>query len=220
MLSQVEWTLLAGLTGDERRALLAEARRRRFAKGDIVFHEGDPADALHLVDRGRFAVRITTPLGDRATVGVVGRGGWFGELSIVSDAPRNATVAALEPGETLSLRRAQVDELRNRDAAVDRVLITALVDELRRTSARLVEALYVPAETRVLRRLSEMARIYADVEGRVVIRLTQDDIAQLAGATRPTVNKILRAAAADGIIGLRRGQIEVLDPDRLGKAAR
>jgi len=213
--------LLAGLTDGDRKALLAQARPRRFSKGEVVFHEGDPADSLHLVDKGRFAVRVTTPLGDKATLGVVGAGGWFGELSIVSDAPRNATVAALEPGETLSLRRQQVDEIRRRDRGVDQVLIGALVAELRQTSARLLEALYVPADTRVLRRLAEVAALYASSDGTspTVVPLTQDEIAQLAGTTRPTVNRVLRVAAADGIVALRRGRIELLDRERLQRAA-
>jgi CRP-like cAMP-binding protein len=215
----VEWDLLAGLGEDDRRELLGQARRRRFAKGDIVFHEGDPAHALHLVATGRFAVRVTTPLGATATLSVVGPGGWFGELAVVSDAPRNATVAAREPGETLALLRAQVDDIRRRDSTVDRVLIGALVDELRRTSARLLEALYLPADTRVLRRLADVASLYASGETATVVPLTQDDIAQLAGTTRPTVNRVLRAAAADGIVASRRGHIEILDRDRLVDAA-
>ena len=93
----MEWDLWAGLREAERQELLGRARRRRYNKGDIVFHEGDPAHALHLVAAGRFAVRVTTPLGDTATLSVVGPGGWFGELAIVADAPRNATVAALDP---------------------------------------------------------------------------------------------------------------------------
>jgi CRP-like cAMP-binding protein len=184
-----------------------------------VFHEGDPADALHLVAAGRFAVRVTTPLGETATLSVVGPGGWFGELAIVSDAPRNATVAALDPGETLALRRAHVDDIRRRDPSVDRVLIGALVEELRRTSAQLTEALYLPADRRVLRRLCDMANVYATANGATVIPLTQDDIAQLAGTTRPTVNRVLRAAAAEGIVELRRGHIEIRDHDRLIDAA-
>ena len=215
----MEWKLLAGLHADDVDALLQQTRRRRFVRGDVVFHEGDPADALHLVVAGRFAVRVTTPLGETATLSVVGPGGWFGELAIVSDAPRNATVAALDPSETLALRRAQVDDIRRRDPSVDRVLIGALVDELRRTSAQLTEALYLPADRRVLRRLSDMANVYASANGATVIPLTQDDIAQLAGTTRPTVNRVLRAAAADGVIELRRGHIEIRDHSRLIDAA-
>jgi len=215
----VEWTLLAGLRADDRDELLANTRRQRFAKGDVAFREGDTATSLHLVAAGRFAVRVTTPLGEIATLSVVGPGDWFGELAMVSDAPRNATVAALEPGETLALQRAWVDDIRRRDPTVDRVLLGAAVDELRRTSARLLEALYLPVELRVLRRLCDMESLYADGHGTTVIPLTQDDIAQLAGTTRPSVNKVLRAAAADGIIALRRGRIEIQDRERLIAAA-
>ncbi|MEY2461181.1 MAG: hypothetical protein QOG30_3011 [Acidimicrobiaceae bacterium] len=216
----MEWKLLAGLRVEDRHTIVAQTRRRRFAKGEVVFHEGDPANTLHLVDGGKFAVRITTPLGDSAMLRVVGPGGWFGELAIVSDAPRNATVAALEPGETLSLRREQVDDLRRRDPTVDRALISALVEELRRTSMRLLEALYLPADIRVLRRLSDVSELYARADGTAVVPLTQDDIAQLAGTSRPTVNKVLRAAAVDGIVALRRGHIEILDRNRLTEAER
>jgi CRP-like cAMP-binding protein len=216
----MEWKLLAGLRVEDRHTIVAQTRRRRFAKGEVVFHEGDPANTLHLVDEGKFAVRITTPLGDSAMLRVVGPGGWFGELAIVSDAPRNATVAALEPGETLSLRREQVDELRRQDPTVDRALISALVEELRRTSMRLLEALYLPADIRVLRRLSDVSELYARADGTAVVPLTQDDIAQLAGTSRPTVNEVLRAAAVDGIVALRRGHIEILDRNRLTKAER
>lgn len=211
--------MLAGLEANDRDELLGYTRQRRFAKGDVVFHEGDPADSLHLVASGRFAVRVTTPLGDRATLSVVGPGDWFGELAIVSDVPRNATVAALEPAQTLALNRTRVDEIRGRDPSVDHVLLSAVVDELRRTSSRLLEALYLPVETRVMRRVCDMERVYRDGSGATVIPLTQDDIAQLAGATRPTVNRVLRAAAADGIIALRRGRIEIRDHDRLLTAA-
>lgn len=216
----MEWKLLAGLRTADSHALLQRASRRRYARGDVVFHEGDPAHTLHLVVAGRFAVRVTTPLGDTAMLSVVGPGGWFGDLAIVSDAPRNATVAALDSGETLALHRAQVDDIRRRDPSVDRVLIGALVEELRRTSAQLIEALYLPADTRVLRRLADMANVYATAPDETVIPLTQDDIAQLAGTTRPTANKVLRAAADDGIVVLRRGRIEVRDRDRLIDAAR
>lgn len=211
--------MLAGLDVGDRDALLSRARRRRYGKGEVVFHEGDPAHGLHLVAAGRFAIRVTTPLGNTATLRVAGPGDWFGELAIVSDAPRNATVGALEPAETLSLGRDQVDDIRRRDATVDRVLIEALVGELRRMSVRLLEALYLPADTRVLRRLSDVAQLYACTNGTTVVPLTQDDIAQLAGTTRPTVNKVLRKAAAGGVIALRRGHIEILDRTRLADAA-
>ena len=76
------------VSDEQARAFLALARRRRFKRGEVVFHEGDPGDTLRLVDRGHLAVRVTTPLGDTATLRVLGPGDYFGELAVVSPAPR------------------------------------------------------------------------------------------------------------------------------------
>src|SRR4051794_39845070 len=76
----VDWPLLRSLSDDERRRVLSTARRRRFARREVLFHEEDRGDTLHLIDKGRVAVRITTPLGDAAIVGVLGRGDVVGEM--------------------------------------------------------------------------------------------------------------------------------------------
>ena len=93
----MDWALLTELPEAERRSLLSRSRRRRFAKGEVVFHEGDPADSLHLIDKGRAAVRLTTTQGDVHILRVIPSGGWFGELALVAAASRSATVVALEP---------------------------------------------------------------------------------------------------------------------------
>ena len=218
----MEWKLLDPLSGEERRSLLARARRRRFAKGEVLFHEGDPGDALHLIDKGHVAMRVTTPLGDVATLLVAGAGDFFGELALVSDnATRNTTVVALDPVETLTLHRDQFAELRRDHPAVDRILVVALAEEVRRLSGRLSEALFVPVDKRVYRRLADLVAIYARAGGGIVtIPLTQDDLASMAGTTRPTANKIVKAAEAAGILRIGRGRIEVTDTNGLGKRAR
>ena len=82
------------------------------------------------------------------------------------------------------------------------------------------EALFVPAETRVLRRLVELGASYRSGEGSVVIPLTQDDVASLAGTSRPTANRVLKAAEDDGVLSVRRSRIEVLDPEALERRSR
>jgi CRP-like cAMP-binding protein len=217
----MDWQLLDVLSQEERRSVLAVARRRKFGRNDIIFHEGDPGDTLHLIDKGRVAIRVTTPLGDVATLLVVGPGHYFGEMAIVSPAPRNATAVALEPVETLSIHRDQLEELRERHRAVDKVMMEALITEVRRLSHQLLEALYVPVDKRVLRRLLDLVDIYDGAGiGRVTIPLTQEDLAQLAGTTRPTANKVLRSAEEAGALEIGRGRIDVIDPDALRRKAR
>src|ERR1700730_4646712 len=138
----MEWPLLAVLAEEDRRELLSRSRRRRFAKGEVIFHEGDPGETLHLVVDGRVAVRLTTPLGDTTTLLIIGAGGWFGELALLCPAPRNATIVALEPVETLVLHRDQVSEVRERVPAFEHVVAKALVAEVRRLSIALLEALF------------------------------------------------------------------------------
>src|SRR6478752_7958268 len=100
----MRFRLLAGVPEAEAQRLLAVARRRSFARGEIVFHRDDPADCLHLIAKGRFAVRVMTPSGDTATVAVRGVGDNFGETALLaSERRRSATVSALEPAETVVL---------------------------------------------------------------------------------------------------------------------
>jgi CRP/FNR family transcriptional regulator, cyclic AMP receptor protein len=212
--------MLEVLGDADRRGVLAAARRRRFKRNEVVFHDGDPGDTLHLIVQGHFAVRITTPLGDVATLRVLGPGEHFGELAVLDPAPRSGSVVSLDAGETMALHRDVVTELRARIPEIDTALTGALIDEVRRLAGALVDALYVPAEQRVWRRLRELVDIYGAADVPVVIPVTQDDLAQLAGTTRPTANRVLRAAEENGVVGLARGRIEIHDLAALRRLAR
>jgi CRP-like cAMP-binding protein len=206
----VPFRLLAGVPPDDVRALLAISRRRSFAKGEVVFHRDDPGDSLHLVVKGSFAVRIMAPLGDIVTVAVRGQGDSFGEMALADpDSRRSATVSALEPSATMAVYYGEFDRLRKQHPQIDKVLTAFLVGEIRRQNALLLDALYVPAERRVLRRLAELAEMYADGDG--VIALTQEELGQIAGTTRSTVNRVLREQEARGTIALKRGQVRIVD---------
>ena len=210
--------LLEMLDDDEQRAVLAAARRRRFKRNEVVFHDGDPGDTLHLVVQGHFAIRITTPLGDQAMVRVFGPADYFGELAMLSPGPRHGSAVSLDGGETLSVHRDDFDELRAKKPKINELLTVALVAEVRRLSAALIEALYVPVERRVWLRLIDLVELFGG-DPPVVIPLTQDDIAQLAGTTRPTANRVLRAGEQQGVLELARGRLEVHDRTALRRLA-
>jgi CRP-like cAMP-binding protein len=217
----MEWRLLEGVPGEEVRQLLSVARRRRFRKGQIVFHRGDPADSLHLISKGRFKVQVMTPLADEATIAIRGPGDSFGEIAIVdSGAKRSATVEALEEAETFCVLDTDFRRLRRDHPDIDQLLIEFLASEVRMLNERLLEALYVPVERRVLRRLADLARLYGTDAPDVVIPLTQDELAGLAGTTRPTVNQVLRGLETAGLVELGRGKTVVVDPEALAAKAR
>lgn len=213
----VDWPLLAELPYDERHRFLANCRRQRFAKGDVVFHAGDPAESLHLVAKGRLGVWSYSEFGDATLLRLIGPSGFVGEMSLLgAGEQRSATVRALDAVETLSVRRDDFDRLRLEQPSVDRVLLAALSSELRRISDLLTEMLFVPAETRVLRRLLSVAGIWGDGEP---LTITQQELAGLAGTTRATANRALRQAAGEGLIDLRRGSVQLLDAEGLSRRA-
>jgi CRP-like cAMP-binding protein len=218
----MDWALLGGLSNADTRVVLASAHRRRFARAEVVFHEADPADTVHLVVEGRFAARRSTPAGDTVTFSILGPGDTFGELALLGSQPRRtSTVVALEPAVTLSLGFGEVERLRVAHPTVERQLVTMLAQRVSRLSDHLLEALHVPADERIIRRLLEICDRYAVVDsGRaLVIPLTQDAVGDLAGASRPTTNRVLRRLAADGVVALHRGSIEILDREALARRA-
>ena len=217
----MEWRLLEGVPAEEVERLLSVARRRSFRRGEVVFHRDDPGDSLHLIVKGRFAIRVMTPLGEQATLAVRGPGDSFGEMALVTPARRrSATVEALEESETFCIYEGEFERLRRAYPGVSDVVASFLVHEIWALEERLLEALYLPVERRVLRRLSELARVYAgDEDNPVEIPLTQEEIAGLAGSTRATVNAVLRDAQARGLVQLARGKTRILDPEELARRA-
>jgi CRP/FNR family cyclic AMP-dependent transcriptional regulator len=187
-------------------------RRRKFSRGEVVFHEGDPGDSLHRVTTGRFAARVTTPLGDVATFAVHGPGEVFGLLAVVHpDARRTATVVALQASETFAIPRSAYVRLKAAYPGVATAVELSLVEMLTASSNRLVEALYTPVHLRVRARLRDLARIYGNDDGRPVeIPLSQEDLAGLAGTTRETVNRVLQDEQERGAVTLARRRITVM----------
>ncbi len=214
--AEVPWDLLQGLQPADLQRVLAGARRRRFGRGEVLFHEGDPGATLHLVDKGRVAVRVTTPLGEVAMVDLLVAGDVVGELALLSsEGRRGATAVALEATETLAIDAEAFSALRARDPTVTDFLVQLLTARIHHLTERLLEALYVPADVRLLRRLLELSATYGNV-----IPLTQEDLAGLAGTTRATVNRVLRREEKGGTLTLRRGRVALVDQESLARRAR
>jgi CRP/FNR family cyclic AMP-dependent transcriptional regulator len=215
--------LLTVLREDERRHVLAATTRRRFSKGEVLFHEGDPGDSLHVVAKGHVAIRVGTAMGDVAMLTVLGPHDAFGEQALLTnESRRTASAVAMDPVETRVLRRDEFAALIRDHPEVAAALIGLLAEQVRRLSDRLTEALFVPAETRVVRRVVDLAVAFSDDSSAEGIRIpvTQDDIAAMAGTTRPTANRALKACAATGALTIGRGRLEILDLAALEDRAR
>lgn len=216
----MDWPILHELSEGDRTRVLAATTRRTFARDEVLVHQGDPGGAFHLLAQGRVAIRVATPSGDVVTLSVLGPGDFFGEQALLGPRhERTASVLALERVETLSMDLARFDRLRRDNPSVEHFLVQVLAAQVRRLTAHLVEALYVPAEKRTLRRLLELSHHYRDGERPPVIPVTQEDLATMAGTTRPTVNRVLRQMEKEAALRLARGRIEILDLAALRRRA-
>jgi CRP-like cAMP-binding protein len=203
-----EWPVLSSLSPADRERVINACRRRHFARGETLFHHGDPADGLHLLDRGRVAVRVLTPQGDQVILTVLGPGKVFGELALVDPkSRRTATITALEACETIVLHRAKFESLRTAYPQIDRFLVASLAAQVAWLSEHLLEMLFVPSQLRVIGRLLVLAEEFGDAP----ITMTQEELGLMSGTTRPTVNEVLRDLDRRGAVRLGRGRIEVLD---------
>jgi len=204
----MEFEILAGLDEADRRAVLATCSRHRYRRGEVVFHEHDIGDTFHHIASGRVTVRVSSARGDVATMAVLGRGDGFGEQALLEPGQRRmASVVALEATETLVLSKAQFEDLRARQPTVDDLLIQHLARQVRRLTELHLDALFVPAEKRVLKRLAELDELYSGGE----ITVTQEDLALMAGTTRPTANRAIQGAVDAGEVSSTRGRVHVLD---------
>jgi CRP-like cAMP-binding protein len=164
---------------------------------------------------------MVTSLGDSVLFDVLGPGQSFGELALLLPGERrSATVTALERGETRSLLRDDFVRLQRGHPGVKDVLLRLLADQLRRVSDRLSEAHYVDADTRVRRRLVELATVYSSGREPAVVPLTQEDLAAMAGTSRATVNRVLRDEVKRGSIELARGRVTLVDVEALRRRCR
>jgi CRP-like cAMP-binding protein len=192
--------------------VLARAGRpRHFRAGEVVFHQGDPCDCLFVLRTGRVAVRAVTPEGEELTVGLLAGPDAFGEVGLIrSDHHHTATVVALTAVDAVSVPATRFHALRVEHPELTEWLLRTLTARLERTMALLADALYLDADRRVVRRLLDCRRSFG-VTGDEPLPLTQDDVAAMAGVTRPTANRALRRLEASGLVRLGRRHIEVLD---------
>lgn len=212
----VPYGFFATLPEHVRAAVLGVARRRRYEAGSLLLRQGDDALSLLVIESGRVAVRFGTPTGESVILAVIGAGEVVGELGLVDPGhERTASVVAVDDVVAWALRHDAVARVRRQHAGVDDFLLTVMARQVRRLTRMVAEALYVPAEQRVARRLSEAAEAFAEpgaaADAVVTVPLTQEELAQLAGTTRPTANQALKNLERRHLLRVARGRVELLD---------
>lgn len=215
--------LFAALDGDDADRLMQSMAPRRLARGDVVFREGDPGDSLYVITAGKVKLARTSSDGRENLLSVLGPGEMFGELSLFDPGPRMTTAYVVSDTEFVSLGN---DALRDFLAAHPEVamqMLAGLAHRLRRTNEGLSDLVFTDVPGRVAKALLDLSdRFGRRTENGTLVahELTQEELAQLVGASRETVNKALADFAHRGWITLGAKSVTLLDPDRLRRRAR
>jgi CRP-like cAMP-binding protein len=219
-LRDVDVPLLASIPEPERTHVLEACETCQFERGEILFRQGDPGDALYVIETGRLAARVTTETGDSVTLDVLGPGRVVGELSLVRPGSmRTATVVAMERSTTRKLAPEIFRDVVAQHPQVATAAAAVLADVVERLTGQLIEALSVNVDRRVARRIWSLAAMHGGPVAGTSIPMTQQDLADLAGAARPTVNQTLKKLEAQGAVSLYRGGLRIVDPEALRRRA-
>jgi CRP-like cAMP-binding protein len=221
LLAQVP--LFASLTGDEAETLASGLTRVRIDRGECIFSEGDPGNQLYVIRQGKVKISLSGPEGRENMLAVLGPGEMFGELSLFDPSPRTANATAITDTEVLCLPHDALRGWLTSSPTVAPQLLQALAQRLRRTNEQLADLVFSDVPGRVAKTLLTLADRFGtpDPNGvRVTHDLTQEEMAQLVGSSRESVNKALADFSSRGWIRLEgRTTILLLEPDRLGRRA-
>ena len=205
---------------DELRSQMVEVR---LARGQALFSEGDPGDRLYVVLDGKMKLGRTAADGRENLLAVMGPGEMFGELSLFDPGPRTATATAVAETQLVSMGHDQLKDFLATRPDVASTLLAALARRLRRTNEVLADLVFTDVPGRVAKALLDLAaRFGRPVDEGVLVAhdLTQEELAQLVGASRETVNTALADFASRGWLRLEARAVLLLDVERLRRRAR
>ncbi len=214
--------LFHGIDEDELTRIAHTMNRRRFRRDEVIFHEGDPGDSLHVVVEGRVKITRESAEGEEAIVAVLSPGDSFGEIVLLDGAPRSATATAMDATETMTMPRSMFVELVEGGSPFRAQLLTGLAQRVRRLTNQLAEVHFLDLAGRLalqLTRLAEESAPGSTTDVPLGSNLTQSDLAAMVGGTRQRVNQIIGDFSDEGLVSHEGGHIVIRDVERLRERA-
>ncbi|MEI6041230.1 MAG: Crp/Fnr family transcriptional regulator [Actinomycetes bacterium] len=212
--------LFSALDDESAATLRASMTMVKVPKGNTLFKEGDAGDRLFVVVEGKLKLGTSSIDGRENLLSILGPGEMFGELSLFDPGPRTATATAVTDARVLALAHDQVIGLVTQHPQVSLELLARLAQRLRRTNEVLADLVFSDVPGRVAKALMDLGSrfgVQKDDGLHVNHDLTQEELAQLVGASRETVNKALADFAARSWVRLEPRAVVVLDYERLSK---
>lgn len=215
--------LFESLDQETTRALRAAMVEVRMRRGEVLFNEGEPGDRVYVIAEGKIKLGHSASDGRETIIAILGPGEMLGELALFDPGPRTATATAIAPTRLLELRHDDLTTFLRGRPELSAQLLQSLARRLRRTNAALADLVFSDVPGRVAKALLDLAHRFgtpADDGIRVAHDLTQEELAQLVGASRETVNKALAEFGNRGWIRLEGRAVLILEPARLERRAR
>ncbi|HEX6403399.1 MAG TPA: Crp/Fnr family transcriptional regulator [Pseudonocardiaceae bacterium] len=194
-----------------------------FPRAHVIFAEGELGDRLYIVLSGKVKIGRRSPDGRENLLAVFGPSDMFGELSIFDPGPRTSTATTVTEVRAVTMDRTALREWIAKRPEIAEQLLRVIARRLRRTNNMLADLIFTDVPGRVAKALLQLAHDFGTQEGgmlRVTHDLTQEEIAQLVGASRETVNKALADFAHRGWLRLEGKSVLILEPQRLARRAR
>jgi CRP/FNR family transcriptional regulator, cyclic AMP receptor protein len=192
-------------------------------RGQVIFHEGEPGDSLYIVLAGKVKLGRRSVDGRENLVALMGPSDQFGELSLFDPGPRTTTAIAVTDSRLARMSKEALRQWITERPEIAERLLRVLARRLRRTNNMLADLIFTDVPGRVAKQLLQLASRFGSMEGgqlRVTHDLTQEELAQLVGASRETVNKALADFATRGWLRLEGKGVVILERDRLARRAR
>ncbi|RYE80898.1 MAG: Crp/Fnr family transcriptional regulator [Myxococcales bacterium] len=215
--------LFSALDDEAAEALRSSMSETRIRRGEALFREGDSGDKLYIVIDGKVKLGRSSSDGRENLLAILGPGQMFGELTLFDPGPRSATVTGVTDAQFLSLSHDDLMRWLSGRPSVALGLLSQLAARLRKANDVVADLVFSDVPGRVAKQLLELARRFGDRKDdgvHVHHELTQEELAQLVGASRETVNKALADFASRGWLRLEPRSVVIMDVERMKRRAR
>ena len=202
--------LFSSVPDDQLRTLAMVVTRKSLARGATVMVAGDQTDSLYIILSGRLKVMMSDAEGKEVILSILGPGEFFGEMGLIDDSPRSASVVGIEPCELLAIAKRDFNKCLAENFEMAMAVMRGLVRRLREADRKIGSLALLDVYGRVARLLLDMAE---NVDGQKMVtkRLPKQDIAKMIGASREMVSRVMKDLQMGGYIEMRGSSIVLHD---------
>ena len=216
-------SLFKNLAQEDLADLATLLREQKFKKGDVLFRKGSEGDVLYIIKEGAIKIVLPSRLGAERIVAIFSTGDFFGEMALLDGMPRSADAVAIKPSKLLFLDRSVfLQFLKKSDAAIEKILLS-LSFRLRKTDDLLEDTSFLNIPARLAKKLLEIGETLGNKDGetlKINLKLSQQELADMVGATRESINKELRVLREKGLVSVVGNTTYIHDITRLKRRIR